>query len=196
MDYQAAEAYILELLRANLPDTLYYHGIHHTLDVVQAAEQLAAAEGVSDDESLALLRTAACFHDAGFLGAYQGHEEMGCEIVREVLPDYGFQSDQIERICSMIMATKIPQSPDSHLAQILCDADLDYLGRDDFEPIADSLFRELKARNLIADLPAWNRVQVKFLENHHYWTASAIAWRQSEKQRHLDDLRGILESDN
>jgi uncharacterized protein len=195
MNYQAAEHYILHQLRTNLSPTLYYHGVHHTLDVVQAARRLAEAEGIDDEESVELLHTAACFHDAGFLTTYQGHEEKGGLIAREVLPRYNYLPQQIEIIYGMIMATRIPQTPLTQLERIICDADLDYLGRDDFEPIADSLFQELQARNLVASKPVWIRIQIQFLEKHHYWTTTAIAWRQATKQQWLDKLRAIVETE-
>ena len=196
MNYQAAERYMLHELQAHLPPTLYYHGVHHTMDVNQAVRRLAEAEGVRDMESLALLHTAACFHDAGFLTTYRGHEENSCLIARDVLPRYAYSSAQIEAVCALVMSTQIPQSPQTHLAQILCDADLDYLGRDDFEPIADSLFRELHAHGMVPDKLAWDRIQVQFLESHHYWTPTAIAWRQASKQHRLDELRAVVQAEH
>jgi uncharacterized protein len=135
-----------------------------------------------------MLRNAALYHDSGFLDKYQLHEEAGCDIVRDALPNFGYSADQIETICGMIMATKIPQSPRTHLEQIICDADLDYLGRSDFEPIAQTLFEELKVRFMVQDIQKWNEIQVKFLTSHHYWTKSAIERRASAKQKHLEHL--------
>lgn len=195
MNYQAAERYIMHELQSHLSPTLYYHGVHHTIDVVKAARQLADAEGIKDGESLILLHTAACFHDAGFLTTYQGHEENGCTIARNTLPRYLYTTEQIETICGMIMATRIPQTPATHLERILCDADLDYLGRTDFVPIADSLFRELSVRGIVTNLQDWNRIQVKFLENHHYWTPTTISWRQTNKLERLTELRATIEGE-
>ncbi|QJW90171.1 HD domain-containing protein [Spirosoma taeanense] len=192
MESQAAETYILQLLQTDLSPTLYYHGLHHTLDVYERALHLARAEGIDRPEQLTLLRTAACFHDAGFLVTYQQHEDAGCRMVRELLPGYQYSTDQIDSICGMIMATQLPQAPHTPLEQILCDADLDYLGRDDFEPIAYSLFRELQARNMVTDEQEWNHIQVNFLESHQYWTATAAAWRQTGKQKRLDALRALI----
>jgi two-component system NtrC family sensor kinase len=57
MNVLAAEDFIVNELRRGLSPTLYYHGLHHTLDVAAVAQELAAAEGVTDPEALALLRT-------------------------------------------------------------------------------------------------------------------------------------------
>ncbi|WP_210513788.1 HD domain-containing protein [Hymenobacter terricola] len=192
MHAQAAEDFIVAELQRGLSPTLYYHGFLHTLDVVQAAQELAAAEGVTDADALALLRTAAFYHDAGFLHTYQGHEARGCELARATLPEFGYTPPQIEQICALIMATKYPQDPQSHLAQILCDADLDYLGRTDFVPISTSLFHELTAHELIANERAWFELQAGFLAHHHYWTATALARRAAPKQARLDHIRTLL----
>jgi predicted metal-dependent HD superfamily phosphohydrolase len=194
MNFRQAETHLLQRLETALSPTLYYHGLHHTLDVVQAAEWLADRQGLTDPTERGLLRTAALYHDCGFTDVYQGHEEEGCRYVRAVLPGFGFLDAALDAICGMIRATKIPQQPQTKLEEILADADLDYLGRDDFEPIARTLFEELKVRNLVADEPAWNRIQVKFLESHHYWTPTAVAERQASKQRHLDQLRELVQS--
>jgi len=186
------EQFIIDKLRAGLSPTLHYHGLHHVRDVVEAVNRIAQGEGVTDEESLALLHTAALFHDVGFLSTYRGHEEAGCVYVRQVLPNFDYNDRQIETICGMIMATRVPQTPQNKLEEILCDADLDYLGRTDFEPIARSLFEELKVRDMVADETAWNRIQVGFLASHHYWTPTAIATRQAAKEQRLDALRALV----
>ncbi len=189
MEVAAAEKFVLDLLSSRLSETLYYHGIHHTLDVERAALVLAKEEGIEDEVSLKLLKTAALFHDCGFIGTYKDHEEEGCRIARNQLPLFSYSKEQIDVICGMIMATKSPQSPKNHLEMVICDADLDYLGRDDFDPIADTLFKELKVRQLVTDIDSWNQIQVKFLEAHQYHTKSAQQKRETIKKQHLNKLR-------
>ncbi|HEX8505816.1 MAG TPA: HD domain-containing protein [Hymenobacter sp.] len=192
MHLQAAEDFIVDKLRRGLSPTLYYHGLHHTLDVTAVTMELAAAEGVTDADALALLRTAALYHDAGFLDTYQGHEAQGCALARATLPTFGYDAAQVEQICALILATKYPQEPLDHLAQILCDADLDYLGRPDFEPISTSLFHELTARQLLTGERAWFELQASFLASHHFWTATAIARRAAPKQARLAHIQDLL----
>lgn len=192
MNVADAKQFIVSVLATELSPTLYYHGLHHVLDVEEAADRIARAECITDAESLDLLRTAALFHDVGFLSTYKGHEEAGCAYVRRVLPGFGYNPDQISDICGMILATRIPQTPRTKLEEILCDADLDYLGRDDFEPIARSLYDELSVRGMVADESAWNRIQVSFLNSHQYWTPTAVATRQAAKEKHLDLLKTLV----
>jgi uncharacterized protein len=191
MDYEGAITHILDRLENELEEHLYYHGGHHTLDVLEAAERIGKHELLSDSE-LNLLLVAAAYHDSGFLYGHHEHEKRGCELAMDLLPRYGFDADGIAEVCKMIMATKIPQAPTDRLSEILCDADLDYLGRDDFEPIATSLFKELQQLNIIGTIEAWNRIQLGFLQQHHYHTAYGKAVRQPQKQLHLDRVRTIV----
>jgi hypothetical protein len=179
---------MLGRLSKELPTTLYYHGHHHTQDVMDAAMIIAKAEKTTDEERK-LLRIAICFHDAGFIYVYRDHETKGCELAWELLPEYGFNDAQIERICGMIMATRVPQNPQNHLEQIICDADLDYLGRDDVYPIADTLFEELKIHANLTDPNKWNDIQISFLSGHHYHTRFSQENRDPQKQVYLRKLK-------
>jgi len=184
MNHQGAIDHILHRLDTELAPHLLYHGLHHTLDVLEATRRIGNEERVSAHE-LELLLVAAAYHDCGFLDTYSDHELAGCAIARKALPDFGFTAADIETICVMIMATKVPQDPKSGLANILCDADLDYLGRDDFKSIGDTLFEELKYIGILQHVEAWNRIQVKFLSAHRYHTAYSKANREAAKQAHL-----------
>ena len=132
MDYPAAKAFILSNLEEKLSDKLYYHGLHHTFDVLQVTVNLCAAEKIPPHETT-LLKTAALYHDCGFIRNNKDHERHGCNIVRSNLRDFHYTDHEIEQICGMIMATKVPQAPTNLLEEIICDADLDYLGRHDFK---------------------------------------------------------------
>jgi len=191
MDTQGAKAYILARLRNDLPADRTYHSLEHTLDVYASAIGIAEQEGVTGDD-LALLKIAALFHDAGFAVQDVDHEQAGCDIVRSVLPGFDFNEGQVERICDLIMATRIPQSPRDPLAEILCDADLDYLGRADFKRIGDTLFAEMRAYGILETEREWNELQVRFLEKHRYFTATNKRSREVGKQEHLAGVRQWL----
>ncbi|MBC7382134.1 MAG: HD domain-containing protein [Bacteroidia bacterium] len=193
MNFKDAEIFIQEKLKKELPAYLYYHSYAHTTDVLQAAILLAKLEKLNVNKIL-LLKTAVLFHDSGFTIQASNHEELGCEIARQFLPQFEYIEMEIETICGMIMATKIPQTPKSKLEEIICDADLDYLGRDDFELIASTLFKELKIYHLISNEKEWNRLQLKFLQEHHYFTKSAISLRQDKKEKHIQKIKDIVNS--
>lgn len=188
INYKDAGQHILKLLSEFLPENLTYHNVHHTLGVCSAVERIAKTEGI-EGEQVDLLKTAALFHDAGFIRRYDSNEEIGVEIAREVLPQYGYSKKQIEIIARLIMATKIPQQPNDLLEQIMCDADLDYLGRNDFHDIADSLRQELVTYSKIKTKRQWDEIQVRFLTQHAYFTQSAIKRRQAKKEEYLEEIK-------
>lgn len=187
-EYKEAEEAIRLKLSKELPGDLSYHGLHHTEDVLNAALKIAKTEKVPGKD-LKLLRLAILLHDSGFIHTYKGHEEMGCKIAREILPAYHLPRHEIEVICGMIMATKIPQTPDTILERIICDADLDYLGRDDVFAIADTLFHEIKLYINPISADEWNNLQISFLEAHEYFTKFSKTKRSPAKLIYLNHLK-------
>ena len=185
--FAAVENYMLNNLAANLSPKLSYHNIQHTNNVMDAAIQIAASENISEEERK-ILRIAVAFHDSGFLYSYDLHEEKGCELVKEILPKYGFSPQLIKLVCQLIMATQTPQKPKTILECIICDADLDYLGREGAEAIADNLFEELKQYSILSTKDEWIKRQIQFLSVHHYFTAFSIKNRESKKQEYFSML--------
>ena len=155
--------------------------------------RIAATEQVTGDD-LALIRLAALFHDVGFIRAAKGHEAHGADMAKEILPAYGLSEKQIESICSMIMATRLPQTPQHKLDKILCDADLDYLGRPDFYEIGNKLFEEIKAQGAVETEREWNLVQKTFLESHRFHTDYAKNNREKYKQERLSEIATKLKN--
>lgn len=191
MGFDKAKETIVHHLERNLPSDLFYHGIHHTFDVFDAALVIAENEKIDSADDLTLLKTAALFHDSGFTIDASKHEECGCDLAREILPACDYTNSQIDQICGMIMATKIPQQPLNLLERIICDADLDYLGRDDFFKIGDTLYQELKAFDKIKDVTQWNQLQISFLSNHQYHTEFSRGNREIKKQENLQAVTKI-----
>ncbi|MBN2727660.1 MAG: HD domain-containing protein [Bacteroidales bacterium] len=191
MDFEGAKTYILDRMKRGLAPNLYYHGLHHTLDVYAACERYAEMEEVKGDDRLILL-TAALFHDAGFLIRYKANEEVSVDIVRRILPNYGYSKTEITLINQSILSTVIPQTPYDKISSILCDADLDYLGRDDFFIIGCNLRREWKEYGIELSIKDWYEQQVHFLTNHHYFTRSADFLRSEKKLKHLYYLDNLV----
>lgn len=192
--YYKTERHVLTILEKNLSDKLYYHSINHTKDVVKAVERIALLEGVTD-EGLFLLKTAAILHDAGFIERYEHNEPIGARMATEILPKYGYTEQHIKTIVELIHVTEIPHRPINKLQEIICDADLDYLGREDFEEIADRLRRELREMNKIDSDKAWDHLQVKFLNQHQYFTKTAKETRQKKKEENMILVLKRLERD-
>ena len=178
---------ILSRLENELDPRLGYHNLSHTLDVVEQAEVIAKQEKVNDKNDILLLKTAAVFHDSGFLVVYKNHEEKSCEIAAESLKNI-FSEEDIKKICGMIMATKIPQHPTTLLEKIVADADLEYLGTDLFYPISQNLMKEFRHYDPQLTVERFNEIQVNFMRRHHYHTDFCIKNRSDAKQQHLEEL--------
>lgn len=180
--------HVVEMLNSRLPADLTYHNTNHTLDVVQQSRKIALEEGIEDERILFELAVAALYHDTGFIISYRHHEERSCELARLQLPGFNINESAIINICELIMATRIPQEPKNNLQCIICDADLDYLGRDDFFETGDRLRLELIAYNFIENNLDWENRQLCFLREHQYFTEVSRQNRNPAKLRYLHQL--------
>ena len=191
INYYKAERHIMKVLEKGLSPQLHYHCIAHTKDVVRAVERIALLEGVTD-EGLFLLKSAATYHDAGFVEQYDKNEPVGARLAEEILPKYGYTDQHIATIKELIFVTQIPHQPKNKLEEIMCDADLDYLGREDFHEIADRLRRELREHGKIDSDRRWDEIQVQFLTAHQYFTETSQKTRQVKKMKNLEEIKQRL----
>ncbi len=186
--------YVLDRLERELPKHLYYHNYKHTIDVTIGVEIIGYGEGVGEEDML-LLKTAALFHDFGQVAGALDHEERGCKIAEEILPGFGYDKEQIKIIKGIIMATKLPPQPKTKLEEIIADADLDYLGRRDMVPVSDTLYQELKVQGIIGSFNDWNKLQVKFLSAHQYFTETARTMRKVNKEEQIERIKELITED-
>ncbi len=192
LSFSEIQKHVVNKLEQGLSPALTYHNVPHTLDVLQHVIAIAEQEGITNEDDLLMLKVSALYHDVGFLDIYSGHEEKSCLIASAELAGYGFSKDQVEKICGMIRATKVPQKPQTRLEEIICDSDLDYLGRDDFFSIGEGLYKEFLIQKIVSNEREWNELQVRFLESHHYFTNSSKQNRQEAKQLNLEKVKSKL----
>lgn len=171
----------------SLSPNLTYHSIDHTTDVFKQCVKIAVLEKVSAQE-MALLKIAALYHDTGFIYAYTGHEEKSCDIFREDTAEMDFNVKEEKLILELIMATKVPQKPKTLLQKIICDADLDYLGRRDFPAITERLKTEFLQYSIVKNEAEWKKVQREFLKKHRYHTTSSKVRREPVKKMNYSRL--------
>lgn len=191
-DVEGAMSYAMSRLAQELDPGLVYHSIVHTRDdVVPAVERLAALAGVGEPDLL-LLRTAAAFHDLGFVVQSHGHELVSLQIAAATLPQFGYDPGQIRRIGELILATRLPQCPRTPLEQLLADADLDLLGREDFLARNQDLRSELARTGAPTSDAAWYEEQLHFISGHRYWSAAARGLRDAGKARNCAALAELL----
>lgn len=191
-DAVGAIDYARRRMEQELAPKLAYHSAAHTFDNVLPAAMELATHCQLDEIDTLLVAVAAAYHDIGWVITGNGHESASVDIAREVLPDFGFSSGQIERIAGMIMATKLPQSPSDLLEEIVVDADLDVLGRDDFWARSIDLRNELAANGDPRSDEQWISSQLEFLETHRYFTKAAQELRGERKRENVADMKRRL----
>ncbi len=184
---QQVHDFVINLLKTKIPATYHYHNYDHTEYVTDKVVEIGKQENCTEEE-IKLLTTAALWHDTGYIHTYTGHEEESCLLARQYLPGYGFTTADIDNICGMIMATKIPQSPQNKLEEIIADADLEYLGTSNAAVLANNLFKELNALNPLLTEEAWNNIEIDFLTTHCYFTGYCKANKEHIKQSYLQSL--------
>ncbi len=188
MNTSFVESYVYRLLE-KLPPFLVYHNKRHTEQVTASALYICKQEHLTTYDTT-LVKTAALLHDTGFLHCPDGagHEAESCANARELLPAAAYNEADIDTICRFIMATKMPQSPSTHPEQILCDADLYYLGTQQYHAVSQLLFEELLAQGKLQNEKEWHRMQVEFLSTHHYFTHTAQQQLEMTKQINLQAI--------
>ena len=178
---------LLSYMKENLPDFLTYHSIDHIMDVANVCDKYIKYYDIDNDHAK-LIRIAAISHDLGFVASPKDHEERSIVEIRPLL-ELILDDTEIETINGMIRATKVPQQPKTFFEEIIADADLDYLGRDDYDKLSYGLYKELMHYEVIKTDKEWLNIQIDFLENHYYHTSYAKEHRSDKKLKKLEELK-------
>ena len=150
---------------------LFYHNQFHTKDVLDNTKRIADHYQL-DDHSFFIVCAAACFEDTGYLLTKdESHELKSVEMANTFLNSIGVNEEDIKKIEKCILATKMPQMPDTLVEKIICDADLFNLGTDDFREKNKLLKKEKEALgNMKIDGITWRASTISMLNNHQYHT--------------------------
>jgi uncharacterized protein len=186
-DFNIIHKEVVSFLNKNCPDFLTYHNTAHTLYVLDKSIAIATKEKVGNND-LNLVKVAALYHDIGFTKTHIEHEKEGCKIAERQLKKYGYSAKDIQTVCGIIMATKIPQNPHTLLEQIVADADLEYLATAHFWPISELLYKELKHYNSALTSAEWNRIQIDFIKKHQFHTPYCKRYKKFRKFKNLARL--------
>jgi HD superfamily phosphodiesterase len=173
--------YIGNTFRGEGSSESYYHNFTHTAEVAKAAEEIAYASGINESDKEALL-IAAWFHDVGHIKKCEGHEDISIELAKKFLEEIQYPNDGIQKVISLINATRLPRNPQNLLEEIICDADLHHLGTNEFEKNANLLKSEVEARNgnRIAD-SEWLKNNLEFMDKHKFYTEYAKQRFETQK---------------
>ena len=191
------DEYIRALFKDELPDGIKFHDANHTLHpargVVAVTNRIALAEKISEHDR-ELLIAAAYFHDTGYIREYKKNEPIAARMAGRVLKLIGYKPHEIETVQKMILATDLQCEPQTHPEKILCDADLDNLGREDFFKLDGKLREGRSARGIdVSDDARWYKETLEIVKNHQYYTDSQIKLREKGKQKNIKALLNKLE---
>ncbi len=178
---------ILKIFDNEWDPKLTYHNRIHTLDVLETLKRSFDVYSVPPLER-ELLKIAALGHDVGFLETYHGHEAAGAEIVRGLMKD-SYDEEEIKTVESLILSTDISVKPKNLFEKLISDADLDYLGRDDFSFIGEKLFTEWVNFGFVEnDVAKFDEKQIAFLEKFEFQTEWAKLNRGPKMKIRLKEL--------
>lgn len=187
-NYQIKLKQVREIAKILTP-SLPYHNFNHALDVSSVANSLAQLSNVNY-EDLFLLECAALLHDVVYLPMASDNEERSAELARKYLPSIRYSPKETEKIAKLILATKLPTNPSNLLESIICDADLDNLGRDNFFEKGEKYRQELRIPK-----EKWWGIQLQFLKNHQYHTKIARKLRDAGKLANIQKLAKLLQEE-
>jgi predicted metal-dependent HD superfamily phosphohydrolase len=189
-----AEEFIRELFHRKIPEKLLYHDILHTEYVAGQAGLIGQHSGLNKEE-LNIVKVAAWFHDSGFVGCSEGHEEESQKIAKTFLSSKGVKETEIEKVMNCIRATKMPQNPGGDmLAQVVCDADMAYLSEGFYFERTNLLRKEWNSQSESKlTKKAYYQETIEMFNNHHYFTEygkMVFSPGKADNLRMLHDLVG------
>ena len=180
-------------LSNKLDSKYHYHNLHHTKRVINSAKEIGNHYNLSRDDWRDLL-TACLLHDYGFIKSHIDHEEIGAQISKEILPGYYFSDDHIESISSLILITKVAEKPSNLLESIIRDADLEYIGSDDFQKISEYLKKEWLECGVVDNENQFYKIQYEFLLSHNFYTAYMQEKGRDQKIKNIKYAKIVMES--
>jgi len=59
-------------------------------------------------------------------------------------------------------------------------------------PVSNTLYKELKEQNKVGTLNDWNKMQMRFISSHQYFTNTARKLREVNKQKQIERIRNLI----
>lgn len=177
--------FVEEYMKARLPEQFVFHNYNRTAKVARICDTLSIQSDLKKSEKV-LLHLAALFIDIGYCHDSRNSATAGAQIARNYFSEKGLDETAVRVITESIEAIGYPQQPVSLVAQYLCDADMFYLGSNNFSLNSELLREETSrvARITFTDRD-WIKEQLQVLEDHTYFTREA---RKLFKKRRRNNI--------
>jgi len=182
------EQFITDFFKEHMPAEYVYHDLEHTQQVANSVKEISAHYELDQDQ-IEDLHIATWFHDTGYTEGPEKHEERSCGFATQWMQEQSFSPERIAAVCRLIMATKIPQNPQSLSEQIIGDADLSHLGKTTYWQRCDLVRQEmayLSGKNMSEK--EWVEFEIEFMEKHNFHTAAAQKLYDKRKQKYVRQL--------
>ena len=177
---------------SNILDENYsYHNLDHTKRVISAAVDIGSNYDLSEKDWRCLL-TACLLHDYGFIESHVEHEKISAKLSSQILPKYDFSETDIQIINSLIIVTKLEKKPKNLLESIIRDADLEYLGSEDFIKISPLLKKEWINCKVVKSDSEFYKIQYEFILNHSFYTDFMIKNSINQKKVNIDYAKSMI----
>ena len=191
--YKKIENYVTGLYETLQDDTLVFHNLKHTQNVVNRTKEIAGHYHVTEKEML-ILYTAAWFHDTGYLFTEPSkHEVMSADVMKKFMLDHTNDTELIKEVEQCIMATKSPRNPTNLLQQIICDADTYNLGTKEFKDTNKRVLKENKLKTGEVDKKTFYTNTIKMLEEHQFYTTYCKDLLSVTKELNMKKLKKKLQ---
>ena len=184
-----ARAFVKATLVGNLESWVSYHDYRHTAETFRACREIGKANRLAPAElEIALL--AALFHDVGYTETVKGHEKRSAAIATRFLRSRGYPVKAIKAVRGCIMATEMPQRPKNAMEDVVCDADMIYVGTNEFFRKNELLKEEIEGREgIVVEPSSWLRHSLRFLEEQRYHTVYCRRRLTAGLRRNIATLR-------
>jgi uncharacterized protein len=182
-----AATFVKKLFDKELPAGMYFHNLEHTNNVVQAVTEIMSDRLTTMEQTIVLL--AAWFHDCGYCRTYIGHEDCSILIATTFLNEQRCDITLIVQVTACIAATKVPQKPQNLLQEILCDADMAHLAKNNYIDYANRLKQEWQVHlNKHFSEKQWRELNLELLTQHKYFTTYGKNVLEVEKHKNIERL--------
>ncbi|TYB74274.1 HD domain-containing protein [Bizionia myxarmorum] len=192
MTIKSITRYCSDILHNNKCKNLPLHNFVHNQEVIDNVFLISNAIRIWPKE-IDYIVIAACFHDTGFSKTYKNYEATSKRIAAQYLAKAKYNNEEIDKVCSYIEATKMPQDPQDIYAKVLCNAILFHLGTTDFWYKNLLLRKEWELFDGIVMVDSeWQMLNIKFLEAHRFKTDYGKEVLEKGKQENLNKLKQLI----
>ncbi len=181
----------LRYLQDNLNSIYHYHNAEHTLNVCTMIAEFSE-NCILPENEIAALKIAAIFHDFGYLESAFDNEGLALPFMMEFCKKYGVEEKVSHRAGELIMETAFPYHPVSAAGELLCDADIEYIGRVCFFEKAGLFRQEMSALNHIYSDQQWWKLELDFLQNNQFFSTVCREKRSAGRLANIAKVKAIL----